>query len=81
MAVFETIPRAEVPRHRKNGTGLADAIRALTPKNALRIPLDGATAAKHQVRLHHAAADAKVAVRTTSDAEYVYVWLRDGGDA
>ena len=81
---FESILQANVPKgregkHKEIITQLLGDIAKLTPGLALKIPLDQLPDTKQNVRsaLSRAASQKKINLATSSDNEFLYVWMTD----
>ena len=82
MSQFEIIARSDVPTTMGKGreSGLTAAIRQLTPGQALRIAIGDRHAGGVQTWVFQRARKLGVPIRTTRDAEYVYVWLKEASE-
>jgi hypothetical protein len=81
---FGSIAQGDVPKgrdgkHKKIITQLLDDIHQLRVGSALKIPLSELPDTKENIRaaLSRAAAQKKIAIATSSDADFLYVWKTD----
>jgi hypothetical protein len=79
---FQSISRLDVPRgrdgkHKKFMVELLNDIGQLQPGHALKIPLASLPDVKENIRaaLSRATHQAGIGVATSSDAEFLYVWI------
>jgi hypothetical protein len=79
---FQSISRLEVPnsrdgKHRKIMLELLNDIGQLQPGHALKIPLASLPDVKENIRaaLSRATHQAGINVATSSDADFLYIWL------
>ena len=78
---FDSISQVDVPKgrdgkHKKIITQLLGDIAQLNPGSALKIPLAELPDTKENIRaaLSRAAAQRKLAIATSSNADFLYVW-------
>jgi TusA-related sulfurtransferase len=78
---FETIPEVEVPKgrdgkHKQIVTRLLNDIEQLKSGTALKVPLAALPDSKENIRsaLNRASKQKGIAVETSSDASYLYIW-------
>jgi hypothetical protein len=79
---FQSIPRLEVPsgrdgKHKKIMLELLNDLQQLQPGHALKIPLTALPDVKENIRaaLSRATHQKGIDVATSSDAEFLYVWV------
>jgi hypothetical protein len=79
---FESIPQLNVPRgrdgkHKKIVLELMSDIDHLEPGSALKVPLSALPDTKENIRsaLNRATRQSGIEVATSSDAEFLYVWI------
>lgn len=84
---FGSISQADVPKgrdgkHKKIITQLLDDIAQLKLGSALKIPLAELPDSKENVRaaLSRAAIQKKIALATSSDTEFLYIWKTNEGN-
>lgn len=81
---FESVLQINVPKgregkHKEIITQLLSDIAKLTPRSALKIPLDQLPDTKQNIRsaLSRSASQKKIGLATSSDNEFLYVWKTD----
>jgi len=81
---FESILQLNVPRgrdgkHKKIVLELMSDIDQLEPGSALKVPLSALPDSKENIRsaLNRAARQKGIEVATSSDAEFLYVWVNE----
>lgn len=84
--MFESVLQVDVPKgregkHKQIITQLLSDIAQLGPKAALKIPLDQLPDTKENIRsaLSRAARQANIALATSSNEDFLYVWKTDEG--
>ena len=81
---FKSVPQTDVPKgrdgkHKQIITELLGDIELLTSGSALKIPLSELPDTKENIRsaLSRAASQKKLAIATSSNEEFLYVWKTD----
>jgi len=84
---FDSISQVDVPKgrdgkHKKIITLLLEDIAQLKPGSALKIPLAELPDTKENIRaaLSRAAAQKNLAIATSSNSEFLYVWKTGAGN-
>lgn len=79
---FQSMPRADVPtgrngKHKEVISQLLNDISQLEPGRALKVPLSELPDTKENIRsaLNRATREKGLNVATSSDSEYLYVWI------
>jgi len=81
---FKSVPQTDVPKgrdgkHKQIITELLGDIELLSPGSALKIPIAELPDTKENIRsaLSRAASQRKLAIATSSNEEFLYVWKTD----
>ena len=81
---FKSVPQTDVPKgrdgkHKQIITELLGDIELLSPGSALKIPLSELPDTKENIRsaLSRTASQKKLAIATSSNEEFLYVWKTD----
>jgi hypothetical protein len=79
---FQSMPQADVPtgrngKHKEVVSQLLHDISQLEPGRALKVPLAGLPDTKENIRsaLNRATREKGLNVATSSDSDYLYVWI------